>query len=211
MAGPSGSGAADVATDWTALLARLPIGRDTQSSLRRGELFLRFDVNQNSMLSLTEVDRAVREVLGLDSTSPIKSLIMRAFEAAKVSNKKKQRLQATSRRSSSSCVGKDEFRLLLFYLRQYFQLLIAFNRDDISDGTNSIQQAEFPGSLDVLKQSGIDVDGADADQAFASMDVSSAGSISFDDFCRTRAKPSLRSSNLRPCHLPGILTSAAYP
>ncbi len=37
--------------DWSQFTAKLPVGRDTASALRRSELFSRFDVNQNGVLS----------------------------------------------------------------------------------------------------------------------------------------------------------------
>ena len=49
--------------DWEAFTARLPIGRDTATSLKRSAMFDKFDVNGNGFLSLAEIEHGVNETL----------------------------------------------------------------------------------------------------------------------------------------------------
>jgi hypothetical protein len=45
---------------------KLPIGKSESDQTRRAELFQQFDPNGNGYLSLAEVDKGVREILGLE-------------------------------------------------------------------------------------------------------------------------------------------------
>lgn len=101
------SGGEDI--NWEALTAKLPVGRDTGSALRRSELFDRFDSNKNGYLSLAEVDRALRDVMGLDSMYSSKPVLIRAFQAAKDAN----RTTKSKATRKDDYVERDEFRLLL--------------------------------------------------------------------------------------------------
>ena len=72
--------------DWEAFTARLPIGRDTATSLKRSAMFDKFDVNGNGFLSLAEIEHGVNETLGFDSKNAVKPVVMRAFAAARASS-----------------------------------------------------------------------------------------------------------------------------
>ena len=73
--------------DWAGLTAKLPIGRDAETKRVRKELFHRWDVNGNGVLSLMEVDTALKAVMGLDELFAAKPVVMRAFQAARDMNK----------------------------------------------------------------------------------------------------------------------------
>ena len=75
--------------DFAALTAKLPVSKDTASALVRRELFNRFDLNGNGVLSLAEVDKAMRDVMGIDSLFSAKPVLIRAFQAARDANKGK--------------------------------------------------------------------------------------------------------------------------
>ncbi len=45
---------------------KLPVGKSESDQSRRDELFQQFDPNGNGYLSLAEVDKGVKEVLGLE-------------------------------------------------------------------------------------------------------------------------------------------------
>ena len=177
---PGAEAMADAGTsgdiDWSAITAKLPVGRDTASSMRRAELFERFDVNKNGVLSLGEADRAIREVMGFDTLS--KAVLMRAFNAARDANKSKK----PKRKRKDDYVERDEFRVLLVYLRQYFELYVAFNRLDTNQDQR-LDLVEFRNSLDTLAKWGINVKPEEAEAEFQKIDVNGGGAVLFDEFC----------------------------
>jgi hypothetical protein len=69
--------------NWPEVTAKLPSGRSDEEKANRKELFKRFDPNGNGYLSLAEVDKGVRDVLGLDEVFNCKPAVMRAFQASK--------------------------------------------------------------------------------------------------------------------------------
>ena len=79
-------------------------------------------------ISLAETDKGLRDILKLEEVFDCKPAIMRAFQAAKdVHKESKARLGA-------DFVTKCEFRILLEYLRKYFELFVMFDRmDDDND------------------------------------------------------------------------------
>ena len=109
--------------DFAAISAKLPTGRDPETTAIRKKLFQSTDVNGNGFLSQAEVDKAVGEAIGSEYLFSAKPVITRAFAASKDMGGGK----------SSDYVEKSEFRLCLVYLRQYFELYVAYNRLDSSD------------------------------------------------------------------------------
>jgi len=79
-------------------------------------IFRQFDPNGNGLLSLAEVDKGCRDVIGLHDIFDAKPVIMRAFQAAKKAGKEH------SKHANPDFVTKPEFRLLLSYLHQYLEL-----------------------------------------------------------------------------------------
>jgi len=69
--------------NWPEVTAKLPSGRSDEEKAKRKELFKQFDPNGNGYLSLAEVDKGVRDVLGLDDVFNCKPAVMRAFQASK--------------------------------------------------------------------------------------------------------------------------------
>ena len=109
--------------DFAAISAKLPGQRDRETTAIRKKLFQSADVNGNGFLSQAEVDKAVGEAIGSEYLFSAKPVITRAFAASKDMGGGK----------SSDYVEKSEFRLCLVYLRQYFELYVAYNRLDSSD------------------------------------------------------------------------------
>ena len=105
------------------------MGNDPASDKRREAMFSKWDVNSNGGLSFTEVDRGMRDLMK-DMTAELlkskkhewnkswKPVIMRAYEKAKDYNK---RFKKKSKRNDDY-IERDEFRLLLVCMRQYFEL-----------------------------------------------------------------------------------------
>ena len=79
------------------------------------------DFNGNGFLSLAEIDKYfVDEFPQLFALKPV---LMRAFQAAKNKVKSKSK-------HGKDYIEKNEYRWLLKYLRQYYEIFIAFNRID---------------------------------------------------------------------------------
>ena len=133
--------------DFAALSAKLPTGHDPESKERRKKLFRKADVNGNGFLSQAEVDKAVGGAIGDEYLFSSKPVIARAFAAAKDMGSGK----------SPDYVEPSEFRLLLVYLRQYFELYVAYNRLDSSDDRR-LSLPEFRKGVTLLAQWGIDLD-----------------------------------------------------
>lgn len=63
--------------------------------------------------SLADIDKGLRDDMGMDDIFDAKPAIMRAFQAAKSSGGKE---------GNPDYVDRKEFRLLMVYLLQYFEL-----------------------------------------------------------------------------------------
>jgi hypothetical protein len=83
------------------------------------------DFNSNGFASLAEIDRGIKAVIQLPTLFDLKPVIMRAFQAAKISIKSKSK-------NDDEFVTKSEYRYLLKYLRQYYEYWVAFDNIDIS-------------------------------------------------------------------------------
>jgi len=59
------------------LANKLPSGDDENK--KREEIFRMIDVNDNGFLSLAEIDKGLRDVLGIDSIFDCKPCIIRAY------------------------------------------------------------------------------------------------------------------------------------
>ncbi len=66
----------------------------------------------------------MRDVINLPGLFTLKPVLMRAFQAAKNKVPSKKKL------GKDLIDGEEEFRLLLKYLRQYYEYWIAFERVD---------------------------------------------------------------------------------
>ena len=82
------------------------------------------DINGNGFVSLAEVELGLKAIIKLPALFDLHQVIKRAFQAAKA-------LVRSTHNHSEDCVYKSEYRLLLKYLRQYYEYSVAFNRIDI--------------------------------------------------------------------------------
>ena len=124
--------------------------------------------------SLAEVDKAVRDELRVPELFSSKPVLMRAFQAAKGAGKSRSQL-------SDDYVELAEFRLLLVYLRQYFELDVAYNRLDTSDDRR-LSLPEFRKGVELLSQWGIDIPPDQVQAEFKRIDTNGGGIILFDEF-----------------------------
>lgn len=163
---------------WTELQGKLPVekGSDEERE-KRFSLFKEFDPNGNGYLSLAEVDHGCRSILKLhELQDPLQPILIRAFTAAK---------DARQKRGKGKTVGEDyveksEFRLLLVYIKSYFELYIMFDEVDSSEDRR-VDEDEFTRSLGKLEQWGVPKI-EDPAAAFSSIDTNGGGLILFEEF-----------------------------
>jgi len=168
--------------DWEEVNSKLPTSKSSEDKAKRKQMFREFDPNGNGILSLAEIDKAVRDVLGLDDVFDMKPAIMRAFQIAKDSQKSKR----------ADCSGDDfierkEFKFFLSSLRQYIEYYVAFSRADENDDKR-ISKDEFVAAKDKIESW---VGEIDADASFAEIDENGGGFILFDEFCKWAIRKNL--------------------
>lgn len=160
--------------DWAAIREKLPTEKTAEQKAKRAEIFGQFDPNGNGYLSLAEVDKGCRDVLGLYDIFECKKVIMRAFQAAKKANDGK----AKTHDRGPDYVEAVEFRLLLVYLRQYFEVWQMF--DQIDGGDHRMSLDEFKAAIPKIEAWGVKID--DPDATFSEIDSNGGGQVLFDEF-----------------------------
>ena len=161
--------------NWAEMNAKLPTAKTADQKARRMDLFAQFDPNGNGYLSLAEVDKGCDDILQLHALFDAKPVIMRAFQAAKGANDRKSK----SKGHGPDYVEKCEFRLLLVYLRQYFELWQMFDEIDSSDDRR-VSIDEFKKAVPKLESWGVKI--TDAQATFSEIDTNGGGIILFDEF-----------------------------
>ena len=167
--------------DWDSLISKLPIKKTLEERKKRKELWNKIDINGNNFVSLAEFDKGIRDVLNLPDLFKLKKVILRAFKAAK--NKVK-----SSSKYGDEFVGWLEFRIILVYLRQYFEYYVMFCRIDSSQDFK-ISINEFKKAIPTLEKWGIKID--DPESEFNKIDINNGGVIMFDEFCTYAIKKNL--------------------
>lgn len=194
--------------NWKHIVSMLPYKKNDEiQQNRRDLLFNDFDGNANGFLSLAEVDKGLRDVLKLPELFNVKPVIMRAFQASKnvhTLGRAKQLSTAAARNggwrkggfsagrplSGEDYVERSEFRLLLRYLLQYFELYLMFEEidgsDDGGDGVDDrrISLSEFTASFPLLQSWGLpaDMHAMDPAELFKLIDADHHGMILFSEF-----------------------------
>ena len=135
--------------DWDGFLKSLPIKKTVEDRAKRKKMWKAIDMNGNGYLSLAEFDRGVRDVLNLPHIFTLKKVLMRAFNASK------NRIKGKSK-YSNDYVEWLEFRILLVYLRQYFEYYVMFCRIDTSDDFK-VSLSEFKKALPSLEKWGVKI------------------------------------------------------
>lgn len=166
--------------NWEEIYGKLPTSKDEREA--RFEMFDSFDPNGNGILSLAEVDKAMRDVLAIDEIFDAKPAMMRAFQAAKNrSGRDKEEIQ-------SDYIEKLEFKYFLICLKQYFEYFVAFKRIDDDDDRRV--------SIDEFKEAQADIEKwvgeiGDVEGEFDKIDSNDGGLILFDEFCKWAMAKSL--------------------
>ena len=167
--------------DWEGLIQRLPVKKTVEDRTKRLQLWKAIDMNGNGFVSLAEFDRGVRDVLNLPNIFSLKKVLIRAFNASKEKIKGKSK-------HSKDYVEWLEFRILLVYLRQYFEYYVMFCRIDTSDDFK-IDFNEFKKALPTLEKWGVKI--TDPKAEFKKIDENNSGSIMFEEFCEFAIKKNL--------------------
>mmetsp|Transcript_25362 Transcript_25362/g.45953 ORF Transcript_25362/g.45953 Transcript_25362/m.45953 type:complete len:473 (+) Transcript_25362:122-1540(+) len=109
-----------------AMQGKLNFGTSEEDEAFRTELFAGMDVNGNDRVSLAELDKALPELMGCVALFNAKPAIIRAFLAA--TGKDPERNDAAAfRDNKSDYIHKGEqFRLLMQYLHEYFEMYLIF-------------------------------------------------------------------------------------
>lgn len=172
-----------VEIDWDGLREKLPTEKTPEQKAKRVELFGQFDPNGNGFISLAEVDKGCRDVLELFEIFECKKVIMRAFHAAKGAHDGKSQSEL-----GPDFIERCEFRLLLVYLRKYFEAWQMFEGIDSGEDYR-IDLEEFKAAVPKIELWGFSVD--DPDSAFAEIDANGGGQLLFDEFADWAIKKGL--------------------
>ncbi|RNF02712.1 flagellar calcium-binding protein, partial [Trypanosoma conorhini] len=140
-----GKSATDRKVAWERIRQTIPREKTAEAKQRRIDLFKKFDKNDTGKLSYDEVYNGCIEVLKLDEfTSRVRDITKRAFNKAKDLGSKLEN------KGSEDFVEFLEFRLMLCYLYDYFELTVMFDEIDTS-GNMLIDEKEFEKAVPKLE------------------------------------------------------------
>ena len=170
-------------TIWAELAAKIPWHTTDEELKKRDKIWTSMDTNGNGLITLDELEAGVKK-LGLPALFELKPVLQRAFNAAK------NKLKAKKKKSynEDDFVSRGEFRLLLKYLRKYYELWVAFDRIDTGDDRR-ISHDEFITAKPMLEKWGIDM--SDPEKQWREADRDGGGQIVFDEFCEWGIKKQL--------------------
>ena len=181
--------------DWEGLINRLPIQKTKEDREKRKKIWLEMDCNKNGYLSLAEFDKGIRDVLNLPELFSLKKVLMRAYQTSKDKIKGKSKY-------SKEYIEWLEFRILLVYLREYFEYYVMFTRIDKSEDLK-INLEEFKKAIPTLEKWGVKI--TDPEAEFKKIDNNKGGVILFEEFCDYAIKKSLDledDDDFDDCELP---------
>jgi calcium-binding protein 1/2/4/5 len=169
-----GKTAAERKVAWGRIRERLPRKKTPEDKERRIELFKKFDVNGTGKLSFEETYRGCIDILHLDEfTTRVRDIVKRAFNKARDMGTKDRNA------GSDQFVEFLEFRLMLCYIYDYFELTVMFDEIDTS-GNMLIDAKEFKAAVPKIAEWGLKI--TDPDAVFRKIDGNGSGQITFDEF-----------------------------
>ncbi|CAK8994305.1 unnamed protein product [Durusdinium trenchii] len=126
-----------------AMQGKLKFQKTPEEEAEREELFKLIDVNHNGKLSLAEIDKALPEVMGCVALFNAKPAIIRAFLAA--TGRPACRNDNTAFREHSRDYVKpgEQFRRLIQYLHEFFEMYLIFQDMADADEDRRIDCKEF--------------------------------------------------------------------
>eukprot|EP00930_Biecheleria_cincta_P039693 TRINITY_DN27265_c0_g1_i1.p1 TRINITY_DN27265_c0_g1~~TRINITY_DN27265_c0_g1_i1.p1 ORF type:complete len:482 (-),score=117.01 TRINITY_DN27265_c0_g1_i1:69-1514(-) len=105
---------------------KLKFRKTEEEEAERNKLFEQMDVNNNECISLAELDKALPEVMGCVALFNAKPAIIRAFLAATGKDPARSDNAAFSEHKDDYCQKGEEFRVLMQYLHEYFEMYLIF-------------------------------------------------------------------------------------
>lgn len=110
---------------WEELAEKLPIGMSASDIDKRKKLWRAFDYNNNNLLSFTEAEMGIKDVVKLPMIFKIKPVIKMAFNTTKHGLK-------TNDIYLKDYLEKHQFRHFLKFIRQYYEYWVAFESIDLN-------------------------------------------------------------------------------
>lgn len=178
---------------WEDFDRNLPHGSDSQSKLRRRELFEEFDPNGNGILSQAHIVRSIYRlfprVVGIVDTRPLLNLCFR------VARNTSQPIVPISVANAD----RNQFRVMLIVLRCYFKAWeVWYNHTSAMPGHDGLIRLEdidiFRTLFEEWKVDNLDMMVLRLRRDFNSLDVGKVGALQFDKFadsCLRRTTPML--------------------
>ena len=167
--------------NWQEIYDKLPTAKNQRDE--RKAMFDLFDPNGNGILSLAEVDKAIRDILVIDEIFDAKPAIMRAFQIAKNCTKSKR-----PDGHGDDYIEFLEFKFFLISLRQYFEYWVAFKRID-DDDDRRVSLDEFKAAIPIMEMWVGAIEDPDAE--FDAIDSNDGGLVLFQEFCNWAISKSL--------------------
>lgn len=175
---------ANVASTWATLKQKLPRDRTPEQIAERRKLFKLFDPNNNGYISVAEVHAGCLNILGMGNlSSGLQPIILRAHAHAKSAHKK-----TGGKKLDDEYVQFSEFRQLLCYIYNYFELWSMFSAID-SSGDRRVSLSEFKSAVPLIETWGSKIE--NPEKTFRSIDTNGGGFILFDEFADWAAKQNL--------------------
>jgi Ca2+-binding EF-hand superfamily protein len=169
------------------LKKKLPCDKSDESKKKRKGIFMGWDKNGNKILSLAEIDKGIREELGVGDIGPtgLAPVLMRAYQVARdygggIDMTKVYGMKAAMELKKSdiyaSTVNMKEFRILLEYIAKYFKLFEVYKKID-KDFDGRVGAKEYEAGKAAMVAEGF------PEATFAELDGDGAGMCLFDEFC----------------------------
>ena len=169
-----------MSVDWDAIRNALPFRKTPEDFARRKEIWKRCDLNKNGLVSVFELHKGLGDVFENQDVFDCRDIILRAHTAAK--NKVKSK-----KSGGDDYVERSEFRLVLLYLRQYFEYMVAFKKIDKSND-DRISLAEFKYTQPEIEKW---VGKIDPEEEFCKIDTNGLGKVLFEEFIEWAIKKNL--------------------
>ncbi|CAL1139872.1 unnamed protein product [Cladocopium goreaui] len=122
---------------------KLKYGKTPEEEAEREELFKLIDINHNGVLSLAEIDKALPEVMGCVALFNAKPAIIRAFLAATGRRPARNDDQAFRKHLKDYVKPGEQFRKLIQYLHEFFEMYLIFQEMADADEDRRIDCKEF--------------------------------------------------------------------
>lgn len=170
---------------WEKLRQLLPREKTAEGKEKRENLWLKFDPEQTGKITYSAVCDKAEAVIQLQNfTKKWRTLIRRAFDRASARSRRGSFLGP----SSDVTIQYSEFRLLICYIYDYFEVEVMFDQMDFSDD-GMVSREEFTRAVPFLDRWGVRIDYPD--EVFDEIDQSGDGKISFLEFAHWAAAKKL--------------------